>query len=225
MRLRGEAAGLSFATVTVRRLDPLELRVLGCLIEKQRTTPEQYPLTLNSLRLACNQASNREPVLQLDDAQVRAAVQSLGTRGYARLATGPGSRTAKYRQLFGEALDLLPSQISILAVLMLRGPQTIAELKTRCERLHHFADSAAVEATLAQLDESELVHLLRKQPGQREERWQHLLGEEATDEPGATAGAPGAAAGEPSSLERRLHQLEERVVELERRLAERGLPD
>src|ERR1700709_1545344 len=90
-----------------QRLSPVELRVLGCLIEKQRTTPEQYPLTLNSLRLACNQAANREPVLQLDESEVRTAAQDLGTKGYARLATGPGSRTAKYRQLFGEALALM----------------------------------------------------------------------------------------------------------------------
>jgi uncharacterized protein YceH (UPF0502 family) len=204
--------------MTLHRLDPMELRVLGCLIEKQRTTPEQYPLTLNALRLACNQATNREPVMELDESQVRAAVQSLGTHGYARLATGPGSRTAKYRQLFSDALDLLPSQVSILAVLMLRGPQTVSELKTRCERLHHFADAAEVEGVLARLDEGELVHLLPKQPGQREERWTHLLDEGPTEE------APVAAA-EPTSAERRLQQLEERVSELERRLAERGLLD
>jgi uncharacterized protein len=97
--------------MTVHRLDAVQLRVLGCLIEKQRTTPEQYPLTLNALRLACNQATNREPVLELDEAEVRGAAQSLGTLGWARLAPGPGSRTAKYRQLFGEALDLLPSEV------------------------------------------------------------------------------------------------------------------
>jgi uncharacterized protein len=204
--------------VTIHRLDPVELRVLGCLIEKQRTTPEQYPLTLNALRLACNQATNRDPVMELDEAQVRAAAQSLGTRGYARLATGPGSRTAKYRQLFSEALDLLPSQVSIMGVLMLRGPQTVAELKTRCERLHHFADNAAVETTLAGLDERELVHLLPKQPGQREERWTHLVAEGPTEE------AP-AAPSEPTSVERRLQQLEDRIAELERQLAERGLLD
>src|SRR5438128_7770672 len=124
---------------TIHRLDPVELRVLGCLIEKQRTTPEQYPLTLNALRLACNQSTNRGPVMDLDESRVRAAAQSLGTKGYARLATGPGSRTAKYRHLLGEALDLLPSEISILAVLMLRGPQTVAELKSRTERMHRFA--------------------------------------------------------------------------------------
>jgi uncharacterized protein len=195
------------------RLDPIELRVLGCLIEKQRTTPEQYPLTLNSLRLACNQATNRDPVLQLDESEVRAAAQSLGTKGYARLATGPGSRTAKYRQLFQEALDLLPAEVSILAVLMLRGPQTVAELKTRTERLARIDD---VRAVLDQLDAKELVHLLPKQPGQREERWTHLLGEGPTEEV-----TPGEAV--PETVEKRLARLEDRLDELERQLAERGV--
>jgi uncharacterized protein YceH (UPF0502 family) len=196
--------------VTTHRLDPVELRVLGSLIEKQRTTPEQYPLTLNALRLACNQTSNRDPVLQLDEAQVRAAAQSLGQKGYARLATGPGSRTAKYRQLFQEALDLMPAEVSILAVLMLRGPQTVNELKTRTARLASIDD---VPAVLARLDEKELVHLLPRQPGQREERWTHLLGEAPSED------AP------PETLERRLARLEDRLGELERLLAERGLLD
>jgi uncharacterized protein YceH (UPF0502 family) len=205
----------------VHRLGPVELRVLGCLIEKQRTTPEQYPLTLNALRIACNQATNREPVMELDESQVRAAAQHLGTLGWARLATGPGSRTAKYRQLFGEALDLLPSEVSILAVLMLRGPQTVAELKTRTERLHHFAANEDVAHTLTRLDEKELVHLLGKQPGQREERWTHLLSEGLTG--AGPVDEPVSAPGEPSSLEQRLARLEDRLAELERALAERDL--
>jgi uncharacterized protein YceH (UPF0502 family) len=192
--------------------------VLGCLIEKQRTTPEQYPLTLNALRLACNQATNREPVLELDESEVRGAAQSLGTIGWARLATGPGSRTAKYRQLFGEALDLLPSEVSIMAVLMLRGPQTVAELKTRTERLHHFGSNDDVTTTLSRLDEKELVHLLPRQAGQREERWTHLL----ADTPSEQAPAP---EGEPTTIEQRLGQVEAKLLELERRLAERGLLD
>ncbi|HEX7626979.1 MAG TPA: YceH family protein [Gaiellaceae bacterium] len=204
--------------MTIHRLNPVELRVLGCLIEKQRTTPEQYPLTLNALRLACNQTSNREPVLALEEPEVHTAVQSLGTYGWARLATGPGSRTAKYRQLFGEALDLLPSEVSVLAVLMLRGPQTVAELKTRTERLHHFATNDDVATTLTRLDEKELVHLLPRQPGQREERWTHLLADTPTDE-GPTPAQPE----EPTSVERRLAHVEQRLAELERRLAERGL--
>jgi uncharacterized protein YceH (UPF0502 family) len=198
----------------------VELRVLGCLIEKQRTTPEQYPLTLNALRLACNQATNREPVLELDESQMRAAVQHLGTLGWARLATGPGSRTAKYRQLFSEALDLMPAEVSLLAVLMLRGPQTVSELKTRTERLHRFASTDEVNEWLTRLDEKELVHLLPKQPGQREERWTHLLAEGAT---GAGPVEEPELVGEPSSQEQRLARLEERVQELEQALAERGL--
>jgi uncharacterized protein YceH (UPF0502 family) len=214
--------------VAAHRLNPVELRVLGCLIEKQRTTPEQYPLTLNSLRLACNQATNREPVLELDESEVRAAVQHLGTLGYARLATGPGSRTAKYRQLFGEVLDLMPAEVSILAVLMLRGPQTVSELKTRTERLHRFASNDEVAEWLARLDEKELVHLLPRQPGQREERWTHLLAEGPTgagpiEETAEAEAAPGPVA--PTSVEQRLAQVEQRLGELERQLAERGLLD
>jgi uncharacterized protein YceH (UPF0502 family) len=205
------------------RLSPIELRVLGCLIEKQRMTPEQYPLTLNSLRLACNQATNREPVMELDQSAVRTAAQHLGTLGWARLATGPGSRTAKYRQLFGEALDLMPQEVSILAVLMLRGPQTINQLLTRTERLHHFASADELTEWLTRLDEKELVHLLGKQPGQREERWTHLLAEGPTaagpvEEPDVEPGAP-------SSQGQRLARLEDRFAELERKLAERGLLD
>jgi uncharacterized protein len=195
-------------------LNAVELRVLGCLIEKQRTTPEQYPLTLNALRIACNQATNRDPVLDLDESQVRAAAQSLGTYGYARLATGPGSRTAKYRQLFGEALDLLPSEVSVLAVLMLRGPQTVSELKARTERLHHFGSNEDVAATLARLEEKELVRLLGKQPGQREERWGHLLEAEAR----AAEPREAVAAAEPPALEGRLARIEARLAALERRL-------
>ena len=198
------------------RLDAIQLRVLGCLIEKQRTTPEQYPLTLNALRLACNQATNRDAVMDLDVQQVHGAAQSLGTLGWARLATGPGSRTAKYRQLFGEALDLLPAEVSIMAVLMLRGPQTVAELKTRTERLHRIGTNEDVAATLARLDGKELVHLLPRQSGQREERWTHLLAEGPSEEPPV-------AEGEPTTLEQRLAYVESRLLELERKLAERGL--
>ena len=199
----------------IQLLNPIQARVLGCLIEKQRTTPEQYPLTLNALRLACNQATNRDPVLELDESEVRSAAQSLGTLGWARLATGPGSRTAKYRQLFGEALDLLPSEVSVMAVLLLRGPQTVAELKARVERLHHFATADDVASTLARLDGKELVRLLPRQAGQREERWTHLLAEERAEESVVDEA--------PATLEQRLAQVEARLRELERRLAERGV--
>ena len=194
----------------MQQLDGPELRVLGCLIEKQRTTPEQYPLTLNALRLACNQTTSRDPVTAYDEETVRAAAQSLGNRGYARLATGPGSRTPKYRQLFQEALDLLPGEVSLLAVLMLGGPQTAAELKTRTARLHEMDDLGPM---LAGLEAKELVLRLPRQPGRREERWGHLLGEAVDAGPSEVEAESG------SPLEQRLAQLEARVAELERLLA------
>ena len=166
------------ATATQHRLSPVELRVLGCLLEKQRTTPDQYPLSLNSLRLACNQSSNREPVMSLDEDEVRRAVHSLSSAGWVRLASGAGSRAAKYRQLFDESLDLLPSESSLLAMLFLRGPQTVNELRTRTARAHAFADNAQVAETLARLAETELVRELPRETGQRETRWTHLLAAE-----------------------------------------------
>jgi uncharacterized protein len=163
------------ATATQHRLNETELRVLGCLLEKQRTTPDQYPLSLNSLRLACNQSSNREPVMSLDEDEVRDAVHSLSSAGWVRLASGAGSRAAKYRQLFDESLDLLPSESSVLAMLFLRGPQTVNELRTRTARAHAFADNEQVGETLARLAETEFVRELPRESGQRETRWSHLL--------------------------------------------------
>ena len=119
--------------------DAVEIRVLGCLIEKQRTTPDQYPLSLNALRLACNQSTNRDPVVDYDERTIKAALDRLSHRGWTRLASGAGSRALKYRHLLDEALSLSDPELSLLAVLMLRGPQTLAELKQRTERLHRFA--------------------------------------------------------------------------------------
>jgi hypothetical protein len=171
------------ATTTQHRLNETELRVLGCLLEKQRTTPDQYPLSLNSLRLACNQASNRDPVMSLDEDEVRDAVHSLSSAGWVRLASGAGSRAAKYRQLFDESLDLLPSESSVLAMLFLRGPQTVNELRTRTARAHAFADNEQVAETLARLAETELVRELPRESGQRETRWTHLLAGETRAAP------------------------------------------
>jgi uncharacterized protein len=206
--------------VSPHRLDPAQQRVLGCLIEKQRTTPDQYPLSLNALRLACNQSSNRDPVLDLDDGQVREAVQRLSQLGWARLASGPGSRAAKYRHLLEEALGLDRAELSVLALLLLRGPQTTAELKARTERLHRFDSGDEVAAVLERLDERDLAHLLPRRPGQREERWTHLLG----DGPIADGAEDGGQA-PPESLQRRVERLEARLDELERALAERGVLD
>ncbi len=164
--------------MNVPRLDAVELRVLGCLLEKQRTTPDQYPLSLNALRLACNQTSSRDPVMTLDEDEVRDGVRSLASAGWARLASGPSSRVAKYRQLFDESLGLTDAQSSLLAVLFLRGAQTVNELKTRTDRAHGFASNDDVVDTLNGLAALELVRELERQAGQREARWVHLLADE-----------------------------------------------
>ncbi len=199
--------------------DAVELRVLGCLLEKQRTTPDVYPLSLNSLRLACNQATNRDPVVDYDEATVRGALDRLSRRGWARLASGPGSRAAKYRQLFDEALDLLPSQSALLAVLMLRGPQTPGELKSRSERLYPLGSLEDVGRTLDSLIERELVERLPRRPGQKEERFAQLLGGDvavaASSEPPAERAD---AVPPPPALEERVRVLESQVAELRRAL-------
>jgi uncharacterized protein YceH (UPF0502 family) len=163
-------------------LDAAQVRVLGCLIEKQQTTPDAYPLTLNSLRLACNQSTNRDPVVDYDEATVREAAQRLGQRGLARLASYHGSRAHKYRHLVDDALGLAPDERALLCVLMLRGPQTSGELKQRTERMHSFADLASVEDALERLTERELGRWLGRRPGQKESRYTHLMEEDAPEE-------------------------------------------
>ncbi len=187
-------------------LDPVEVRVLGCLIEKQRTTPDQYPLSLNALRLAANQTTSRDPVVDFDEGTIRQALDRLGRRGWTRLASGPGSRAAKFRHLLDEGLRLTPSQLAVLAVLMLRGPQTVAELRVRTERLYPFASAEDVEATLRALAEQGLAG-----EGARH-RWRQLLG--------TTEAQAEASAGEPPSpdLEARVAELERIVAELQLRL-------
>jgi uncharacterized protein YceH (UPF0502 family) len=156
--------------------DAVELRVVGCLIEKQQTTPDAYPLSLNALRLACNQATNRDPVVDYNEATVSEALRRLALRGWTRLASGAGSRARKYRQLLPEALDLDPGETALLAVLMLRGTQTPGELKQRSERLHGFDGLVAVHETLERLVERGLVARHERRPGQKEERYEQLLG-------------------------------------------------
>ncbi len=159
------------------QLNAHEQRVLGCLIEKQRTTPDVYPLSLNGLRTACNQASSRDPVLTLTDEEVREACSGLHRHGLARIAAaGQGSRTAKYRHTAGETLPATDEELSLLAVLLLRGPQTRGELRTRTERLHPFASPDEVEEVLGGLGMRGLVMLLDREPGAREARYEHQLG-------------------------------------------------
>jgi uncharacterized protein YceH (UPF0502 family) len=175
--------------------DAVEIRVVACLVEKQRTTPDAYPLSLNALRLACNQSTNRDPVVDYDEATVSEALRRLALRGWTRLASGAGSRARKYRHLLGEALAVDPAELALLAVLMLRGPQTPGELKGRTERLHPFEDLAAVLGTLERLAEHGYVVRLARRPGQREDRYEHLLGGEG-DGDGAPASASVPASGE-----------------------------
>ncbi len=215
--------------------DAVEIRVAGCLVEKQHTTPDAYPLSLNALRLACNQSTNRDPVVDYDEATVSEALRRLALRGWTRLASGAGSRARKYRHLLPEALDLDLAELSLLAVLMLRGPQTPGELKQRSERLHEFADLATVLATLDRLVERELVERLERRPGQKEERYRQLLGgeedapplgEESVQAPQATPAPaapepPAASPMEPAGAggEDRLDRLEREVAELRAELA------
>jgi uncharacterized protein YceH (UPF0502 family) len=198
-------------------VDAVEIRVLGCLIEKQRTTPDQYPLSINALRLACNQKTNRDPVIEYDERQIKAALDRLSHRGWTRFASGASSRALKYRHLFGEALSLSDPEISVLAVLMLRGPQTLGELKGRSERLHRFASLEEVAQTLDTLAGRELAMRLERRPGQKEERYAHLIGGEA---PAAQEVEPVAADGTDriGDIEARLQRLEAAFDELSARL-------
>jgi uncharacterized protein len=164
-----------------------EIRVLGCLLEKQRTTPEAYPLSLNALRLACNQSTNRDPVVDYDEATIRDALHRLSRRRWTRLASGQGSRAPKYRHLLDEALPLPADETALLCVLMLRGAQTPGELKQRSDRLHRMADLDAVHAALERLIDRELVTRLPRRPGQKEERYAQRLGEDAEDAVGPPA--------------------------------------
>ena len=185
--------------------DAVEIRVLGCLIEKQRTTPDAYPLSLNSLRLACNQATARDPVVAYEEREIKAALERMSDSGWTRFASGASSRALKYRHLLDEALGLSRPELSLLGVLMLRGPQTLGELKQRSERLHPFGSIAEVAETLDRLSQRELVERLERRPGQKEERWAQLLG-------GETHGAA-----EPESQQLDSSDVD-RVAEIEARL-------
>jgi uncharacterized protein YceH (UPF0502 family) len=159
-------------------LDPVEARVIGSLAEKQLTTPQQYPLTLNALVLACNQTSNRDPVVAYDEATVELALSSLKDAGLLRFVhPGHGRSATRYRQVLDERFALDSRGLSVLAVLMLRGPQTVGELRARTERMAEFGDLGHLETELERLggDPDPLVRRLPRRPGQKEERWAQLL--------------------------------------------------
>jgi uncharacterized protein len=207
--------------------DAVEIRVLGCLIEKQRTTPDQYPLSLNALRLACNQSTNRDPVVEYDERTIKAALERMSMRGWTRFASGAGSRALKYRHLLDEALDLSDADLALLAVMMLRGPQTLGELKARSERLHPFGTLEEVERALEALAARELVARLPRRPGQKEERYAQLLGatDEQAQQPSAGEGSARPDGDRLGSLERRVEELEQKLMELVRRLSDGGIDD
>jgi uncharacterized protein YceH (UPF0502 family) len=218
----------SVAFSGVYDLRPEEVRVLGCLLEKQRTTPEMYPLTLNALRLACNQSTSRDPVVEYDDGEIRDALHRLERRGYARLASGQGSRAPKYRHLLAEALPMGLDEQAVMCVLMLRGPQTPGELKQRVGRMHTFASIDPVHETLERLIARGLAARLERRPGQKEERYAHLLGDSAgagsdDTEPTFPSGETSASRTAPPELDRLpewARALAERISSLERELAD-----
>jgi len=167
-------------------LSAAELRVLGCLVEKQLTTPQQYPLTLNALTLACSQSTNRDPVVDYDEPSVEAAVTSVKTKGLARFVHPSHGRSAlRYSHSLDEAWGLDTRPLALLAVLMLRGPQTVGELRTRSERMVQFSDLREVQAELDALAarSDPLVARLRREPGQKEDRYGQLLGASARPAP------------------------------------------
>ncbi|HKI66567.1 MAG TPA: YceH family protein [Solirubrobacterales bacterium] len=211
--------------------DAVEIRVVGCMLEKQRATPDAYPLSLNALRLACNQSTNRDPVVDYDEATVVEALRRTALKGWTRLASGAGSRARRYRHLMDEAFDADDAELSLLAVLMLRGIQTPGELKQRADRLHAFADLSAVHETLERLVERGYAERLPRRPGQKEERYRQLLGGEEGDASPSpvggtdTAPVPGASAGGTvpdrlDRLERELGELREQVLGLREALGE-----
>jgi uncharacterized protein YceH (UPF0502 family) len=201
----------------VLRLNAVQARILGCLIEKQATNPETYPLTLNALVLACNQKTSRDPVLNLTQGEVGQGLRHLENQGLTRLVMG--SRADRWEHRVDKHLELVPAQLIMTGLLLLRGPQTVNELLTRSQRLHDFEDSEQVAHQLERLVARGLAVLLPRQPGQREDRFMHRLGEPeqllalGARPPLAERSAPVASDG------KRLDELEARIAALEERLA------
>lgn len=199
-------------SATLPDLSLIEARILGVLIEKERTTPDVYPLTVNSLTAGCNQKTSRDPVLSLKESEVQEALEALRSRNLVLETYGASGRVLRYAHNFGKTYGLPGPMVPLLAVLALRGPQTASELRANCERLHSFADASAVEAYLEELAgrECPLAVKLPRQPGAREQRWMHLLCGPVDVSAPLPAAAPSA-----GGLEARVQTLENRVAELE----------
>ena len=204
------------------QLSPLEARVIGCLLEKQVTTPEQYPLSINGVATACNQKTNREPVMTLSEAEVQEQLDTLVKRHYLRTVSGFGNRVTKYEQRFCNSefgdLKLSTAEVALVTTLLLRGAQTPGELRGRAQRMHEFADMAEVENTLERLanrEDGPFVVRLPREPGKRESRYMHLFSGEVDLQAIATqSDAPVA----DESLLARVEMLEGEVAELKQRL-------
>ena len=195
-------------------LHPIEIRVLGALVEKENTTPEYYPLTLNAVLNACNQKSSREPVVNFDEDTVLRAWELLRQKGLAVRLTGAGHRVEKYSHALGEKLNLGRREMALLCVLMLRGPQTVGELRGRSERIHDFADIEEVESVLQSLAARHLVALMPRG------RWAQLLGGTPEDrDESAVPSIPRASAVEDSKLEQRVAELEREMADLKQTFA------
>lgn len=201
------------------QLTPVQVRILGCLIEKERTTPDSYPLTMNALLAACNQTTNRYPVVAFTEATVSNALLNLRSDNLLRIDHSRSNRGDKFRHVLGGVIDVDDAEIALLAVLMLRGPQTAAELRTRSERMHAFPDQGSVDATLARLAArpDPLVVRLAPRPGQKESRWAHLLGGEVSPEDVPASPVPSPAS---QSRTERIEALEAAVQELTSEVAQ-----
>ena len=201
-------------------LSPSEARVLGVLIEKSKTTPDAYPLTVNSLTAGCNQKTSRDPVMSLSESEVQTTLESLRGRTLIMESFGASGRVLRYAHNFAKVYDVPAAGVDLLAVLMLRGPQTASELRANCERLHRFADASTVEAYLEELAErptGAMVLKLPRQPGAREQRWTHLMcGEPALETFSHNVMASPSA--NQSDLEARVELLEQEVAELRAKL-------
>jgi hypothetical protein len=209
-------------------LTPLEARILGVLVEKEKTTPDAYPLTLNSLTAGCNQKTSRDPVMNVAESEIQAALEELRGRLLVLETYGASGRVLRYAQNFGKCYGLPVPSVALLAILMLRGPQTVSELRANCERLYRFDDTSSVEAYLDELaarSSGGLVMRLPKQPGSREHRWAHLLCGQANlpleqHRPAASDGERNTNPERTTALEERVARLELEIVELRAELRE-----
>jgi uncharacterized protein len=211
---------VSFCEVDTLLLSEIETRVLGSLVEKELTTPEYYPLSLNALVNACNQKSNRDPVMNLDEEAVREALRTLDKKGLAGPADNMVSRVSKYEHRLQEAYNFTRHEIAILAELLLRGPQTPGELRSRADRMHKFDDLGIVQSTLQRLMKREppLVTVLPRQPGTKEARYAHLLSGEV--EAPTVDSVSGVAAPSSANTGERIARLEDQVENLQSEIAD-----